>query len=68
MKSRFFHGFLEKHNSNLAGHNFAFYNILLDDLAVLRSRCLSLSPKQVACREVHKFEFILNSLALSSLS
>ena len=68
MKAGFFHSALKKHDSDLTWHDFSFNDVLLDDLAVLRTWLLSLGPQKVAGRQMNELKLIHYALALRPLA
>jgi hypothetical protein len=62
------HGPLQQHDGDLAGHDLALDDVLLDDLPELRPRLLPLSPQEVARGEVDELKVVLDTLALRPLA
>lgn len=68
MKTRFFHGSLKKHDSDLTWYDFSFNDVLFDDLTVLGTWLLPLGTQKVTSREMDELKLIHYALALRAFA
>ena len=62
------HGFFEKTDSDVTGYNFSFFDVVLNDLSILRPLSFSFFSEQVTGREMDEFELFFDAVTLGAFA